>query len=96
MAAVVPEPMTSNPLPEGRFDKRDFLHDVQNVEYRCPAGRIAIYRCTTEVAGQTLHKCWSSDCPQGPMKSRCTTGMPIGTGAALLYAGSARRRPPAA
>jgi transposase len=74
VAAVVPKPMTSNNLAEGLFDKRDFVYDPKSDEYRCPAGRIAIYRFTTEEAGKTLHKYWSSDCPQCPMKPRCTKG----------------------
>lgn len=74
VAAVVPKPMTSNNLAEGLFDKRDFVYDARNDEYRCPAGRIAIYRFTTEEAGKTLHKYWSSDCPRCPMKPRCTRG----------------------
>lgn len=74
MAAVVPKPMTSNNLAEGLFDKRDFVYDAENDEYRCPAGRIVIYRFTTEEAGKTQHKYWSSDCPQCPMKPRCTSG----------------------
>lgn len=47
VAAVVPKPMTSNNLAEGLFDKRDFVYDAKNDEYRCPARRIAIYRFTT-------------------------------------------------
>jgi transposase len=74
VAAVVPKPMTSNNLAAGLFDKRDFVYDAKNDEYRCPAGRIAIYRFTVEEAGKTLHKYWSSDCPQCPMKPRCTKG----------------------
>jgi transposase len=74
VAAVVPKPMTSNNLADGLFDKRDFVYDTENDEYRCPAGRIAIYRFTTVEAGKTLHKYWSSDCPQCPMKPRCTKG----------------------
>lgn len=74
VAAVVPKPMTSNNLAEGLFDKRDFVYDAKNNEYQCPAGRTAIYRFTTEEAGKTLHKYWSSDCPQCPMKPRCTKG----------------------
>jgi len=35
--------MTSNNLADGLFDKRDFAYDDKNDEYRCPAGRIAIY-----------------------------------------------------
>lgn len=74
VAAVVPKPMTSNNLAEGLFDKRDFDYDAKNDQYRCPAGKNAIYRFTTEEAGKTLHKYWSSDCPQCPMKPRCTKG----------------------
>jgi hypothetical protein len=74
VAAVVPKPMTSNNLAEGLFDKRDFVYDANRDEYRCPAGKIAIYRFTAEEAGKTQHKYWSSDCPQCPMKQRCTTG----------------------
>lgn len=74
VAAVVPKPMTSNNLAEGLFDKRDFVYEAKRDQYRCPAGKIAIYRFTTEEAGKTLHKYWSSDCPQCPMKPRCTKG----------------------
>ena len=74
VAAVVPKPMTSNNLADGLFDKRDFVYDSKGDQYRCPAGKIAIYRFTTEEAGKTLHKYWSSDCPQCPMKPRCTKG----------------------
>jgi transposase len=73
VAAVLPKPMTSNNLADGLFDKRDFVYDAKQDEYRCPAGKIAIYRFTSEEGGKTLHKYWSSDCPQCPMKSRCTT-----------------------
>lgn len=73
VAAVVPKPMTSNNLADGLFDKRDFVYDSKKDEYRCPAGKIAIYRCTAEENGKTSHKYWSSECPQCPMKPRCTT-----------------------
>jgi transposase len=72
VAAIVPKPMTSNNLAEGLFDKRDFVYDAKKDEYRCPAGRIAIYRFTSEEGGKTLRKYWSSDCPQCRMKPRCT------------------------
>jgi hypothetical protein len=74
VATIIPKPMTSNNLAAGLFDKRDFLYDAENDQYRCPAGRIAIYRFTREEGGKTLHKYWSSDCPQCLMKSRCTKG----------------------
>jgi len=72
IAAVVPKPMTSNNLADGLFDKRDFIYDDKKDQYRCPAGQIAIYRFTSEESGKTLHKYWSSTCPQCPMKPRCT------------------------
>ena len=72
IAAVVPKPMTSNNLADGLFDKRDFVYDDKKDEYRCPAGQIAIYRFTSEERGKTLHKYWSSTCPQCPMKPQCT------------------------
>jgi transposase len=74
VAAIVPKPMTSNNLADGLFDKRDFVYDAKSDQYRCPAGRIAIYRFTAEEAGKTLHKYWTSDCPQCAMKARCTKG----------------------
>lgn len=74
VAAIVPKPMTSNNLAEGLFDKRDFVYNAQKDEYSCPAGNVAIYRFTSEERGKTLHQYWSSNCPQCPMKSRCTNG----------------------
>ena len=64
VATIIPKPMTSNNLAAGLFDKRDFVYDAENDQYHCPAGRIAIYRFTAEERGKTLHKYWSSDCPQ--------------------------------
>jgi transposase len=75
VAAVVPKPMTSNNLADGLFGKRDFVYDDKRNEYRCPAGRIAIYRFTAEERGKVLHKYWSSDCPQCSMKPQCTKGI---------------------
>ncbi len=74
VAALVPKPMTSNNLAEGRFDKRDFVYEERKDEYRCPAGQIAIYRFTAVEHGKTLHKYWTSACPNCPIKSKCTPG----------------------
>jgi hypothetical protein len=41
---LVPKPLTSNAKAEGRFDKRDFIYNKRRDEYRCPAGKRAIYR----------------------------------------------------
>jgi transposase len=72
IATLVPKPLTSNSLAEGRFDKRDFVYDACKNEYRCPAGEIAIHRFTTVEDGKTQHKYWPSACPGCPIKARCT------------------------
>ena len=70
---LVPKPLTSNSKAEGRFDKRDFTYDPATDAYECPAGEHATHRFTTEENGLTLHKYWSSACPDCPMRTRCTT-----------------------
>jgi len=74
IATVVPKPLTSNSIAEGRFDKRDFVYDRRRDEYRCPAGEIAIYRFSREEHGKTLHRYWTSACPTCPIKTKCTPG----------------------
>jgi transposase len=69
---LVPEPLTSSSIGEGRFDKRDFIYIEADDEYRCPAGERAIHRFTTVKAGLTIHKYWSSACPRCELKPRCT------------------------
>jgi transposase len=70
---IVPKPLTSNSKAEGRFDKRDFIYDLQSDEYRCPAGERATRRFSTVEDGMTLHKYWPSACPKCSMRSACTT-----------------------
>lgn len=74
VAAVVPKPMTSNNAAAGLFDKRDFVCDDRADPYRCPAGNMAVQGMTSEEAGNTQHKCGSSDGPRCPMKPRSTLG----------------------
>jgi len=69
---LVPKPMTSGAKAEGRFGKADFVYIAKDDEYRCPAGKRAIYRMTTVEKGLTLHRYWSSACPNCPLKTRCT------------------------
>jgi len=69
---LVPKPLTSNSKADGRFDKRDFVYIAKHDEYRCPAGKRAIWRMTTQERGLTLHRYWSSDCPRCPIKNQCT------------------------
>lgn len=73
VAPMVPKTLTSNSLAEGRFDKQDFIYLAEENVYRCPAGQRAVWRFKTVENGQTLHKYWSSACPQCPMKAKCTT-----------------------
>ena len=73
MTPLVPRPLTSGSIADGRFDKRDFVYIAKDDAYRCPAGQRAIKRFTTIENGLTLHKYWSSACPRCPLKARCTT-----------------------
>lgn len=51
---LVPKPLTSNALAEGRFDKRDFVYNRKRDEYRCPAGQRVIWRFTAVEGGLTI------------------------------------------
>jgi transposase len=69
---LVPKPLTSGSRAEGRFDKRDFIYNAKRDEYRCPAGKRAIWRFSTVEDGLTIHKYWPSACPRCPIKAQCT------------------------
>jgi len=72
IAALVPKPITSNARAEGRFDKRDFSYNKKRNEYRCPAGKRAVWRFSREEAGLMMHIYWSSACPRCPIRTACT------------------------
>jgi transposase len=69
---MVPKPLTSGAKAQGRFDKRDFVYDAKRDEYRCPAGKRAIYRFTRDEDGMRIHRYWSSDCRTCKIKEQCT------------------------
>ena len=70
---LVPKPLTSNNKAHGLFDKRDFIYNAKRDEYRCPAGKRAIWhRAVDDGRGQIQHKYWPSECPKCPIKNRCT------------------------
>jgi hypothetical protein len=69
---LVPKPLTSGSRADGRFDKRDFIYNAKRDEYRCPAGKRAIWRFSTVEDGLTIHKYWPSACPRCPIKAQCT------------------------
>src|SRR4249920_2261960 len=70
---LVPKTLTSNSRADGRFDKQDFIYVAADDEYRCPAGKRAIWRFTTVENGLTIRKYWSSACPRCPIRAQCTT-----------------------
>jgi transposase len=70
----VPKTQTSGNLAKGQFGKRDFIYIARDDEYECPAGERLIYRFTRQEANKTIHRYWSSACPQCRIKSQCTTG----------------------
>src|ERR1700683_1014135 len=72
ITALVPKPLTSGGRAAGRFDKRDFVYNAKRDEYRCPAGKRAIWRFTRVEDGLTIRRYWSSACPKCPIKARCT------------------------
>lgn len=72
VTAYVPKCVTSGAKADGRFDKADFIYDAETNEYRCPADQRLIWRFARVENGLTLHKYWSSHCPQCPIKSKCT------------------------
>lgn len=72
--SYLPRPRTSSNQAKGQFDKQDFVYKPEDDEYECPAGERLIYRFTRVESGKTIHRYWSSACPQCKIKSRCTTG----------------------
>jgi transposase len=71
---IVAKSDTSNAKAEGKFNKDDFIYDVQNDEYRCPAGQRLIRRTTTTERDLVMHRYWTSNCKECPIKQQCTSG----------------------
>lgn len=69
---LVPKCTTSGAKADGRFDKADFIFDAEKNEYQCPAGQRLIWRFSGVERGITLHRYWSSHCPQCSIKAQCT------------------------
>ena len=65
---------TSGKRTKGLFERKDFRYRPEVNAYRCPANEVLKWRMTSEEAGKTLHRYWSSRCPACSLKSRCTTG----------------------
>ncbi len=70
---LVPKVLTSNSKAEGRYDKSDFVYDLERDAFRCPAGEYAIRRFTSVEKGMAIQKYWSSACPRCALRAQCTT-----------------------
>jgi transposase len=73
ITTYLPKPQTSGSTKKGLFSKRDFIYHADDDEYQCPAGERLIWRFETEEKDLTIHKYWSSHCPNCSIKSQCTT-----------------------
>ena len=74
MTAFVPRSQNLGKQAKGFFTRKDFHYRPEKDEYRCPANERLTWRMTSEEAGLTLHRYWSSNCPTCSLKSHCTTG----------------------
>jgi transposase len=72
ISALVPKVKTSNAKADGRFDKADFIDDLERDEFRCPAGQALIWRFASIENGLKNHRYWSSNCKDCPLKAKCT------------------------
>ena len=69
---LVPRPRTSANEARGRFTKDDFVYDLKQDAYRCPAGEILTYRSTTVELGRTIKNYRTTACGRCALKPRCT------------------------
>ena len=72
VAVTVAKPRTSNAGAFGRFEKADFVYDMDKDAYRCPAGNWLTYRFTREEEGKMMRSYWTNVCRYCPIKVRCT------------------------
>jgi transposase len=71
---ILPKPLTSRAKANGRFGKQDFIYNVEDNTYRCPAGETLTWRYTTVKDGLNLDAFWTSKCGGCRLKAECTTG----------------------
>ena len=74
ITTYLPRPQTSGNVKKGMFSKRDFIYHDDDDEYECPDGERLEWRCESEEKGQTVHRYWTSACPDCSIKSWRTTG----------------------
>lgn len=74
ITAYVPKPLSSRHRANGLFPREAFKYIEADDEYECPAGQRLPRRGETTQNGLLLHRYWSSQCGQCPLKPRCTPG----------------------
>lgn len=70
---ILPKPLTSAAIAEGRFSKQDFVYKAEDDTYRCPAGETLTWRYTSVENGMNIQTYWTTKCADCPLKARCTT-----------------------
>lgn len=70
----LPKCQTSGNQAQGLFGKRNFIYQIEVDEYTCPTNEHLIYRCSSQEKGKTIHRYWSSACPNCEIKPQCTKG----------------------
>jgi transposase len=73
ITVILPKPMTSNSMAEGRFGKQDFRYVAAEDIYICPAGERLAYYYTTEDKGLVLRRYRTNACQNCAIKHSCTT-----------------------
>jgi hypothetical protein len=74
ITVTLPKPMTSSAKAAGRFGNQDFVYVAADDVYCCPAGERLTYRFTTEEAGKTLRRYWTTACQTCALKAEGTPG----------------------
>jgi transposase len=69
---LVPRPLTSANEALGLFTKDDFVYDLAQDVYRCPAGATLTYRTTTVELGRSIKNYRTRACGRCALKPRCT------------------------
>ena len=73
---ICPRPLTSGAKADGRWGKQDFVYQVENDTYRCPAGETMTRRFSNVENGMTLHAYATPACrSRCAVKANCTASI---------------------
>ena len=62
-----------HPPKKGLYTQEQFVYDVQNDCYRCPAGEVLTYQGQTKTSKQIRYHYRTKACEGCPLKAKCTT-----------------------